>query len=196
MNAARLPVVVIVEDDKELAAVYGEWLEGSYTVRTAHTADEARSVIGDDVDVVLLDRRLQDASGDEILEWIKARDFDARVAMISAVTPDFDVIEMGFDTYAVKPVSRDELRDIVQVLLTRIIYDKRIQKYFELTSKKQVLEDEKSPAELEENDDYARLSQQLEELRAELDYLLRNLDDDYFASEMRQLMAGRHRDVE
>lgn len=191
MIASRLPVVVIVEDDRELADIYQEWLESSYTVRTAYTAEEARTVIGDDVDVVLLDRRLGDASGGEILDWIKGQEFDPRVAMITGVAPDFDVIEMGFDTYAVKPVSRSELREIVQDLLTRIIYDKRIQNYFELRSKKQVLETEKSSDELEESENYARLSGQLDELRAELDYLLQNLDDDYFASEMRQLVDGR-----
>lgn len=187
----RLPIVAVVEDDVDLAAVFAEWLSGSYTVRVAHSAEEAREVIDGTIDVALLDRRLPDASGDEILDWIQEREFDTRVAMITAISPDFDVIEMGFDTYVVKPVSRDDIRGVVKMLLTRTIYDKRIQKYFELLSKKRILETEKPTANLDENRDYLRLSRRLDELRAEVDYLLGTLDDEYFAAEMQRLVGRR-----
>jgi CheY-like chemotaxis protein len=34
---------------------------------------------------------------------------DGQVAMVTAVEPDFDIIEMGFDDYLQKPVSADDL---------------------------------------------------------------------------------------
>lgn len=190
MNETRKPIVVIVEDDVDLAEVYAEWLVNTYQVRMAHTAEDAKTAIDNDIDVVLLDRRLPETSGDELLAWMTSQSIKARVAMITAVSPDFDVIEMGFDTYAVKPVSRTELTDIVQMLLTRTIYDQRVQRFLELLSKQEVLEQEKNAEELDENPEYSALSRELTDLRAELDYLLRNLDDDYFASEMQALVGG------
>lgn len=189
MTEPRLPVVAVVEDDGDLAALYAEWLQDSYRVRTARSVDDAKGIIDHDVDVVLLDRVLPDGSGDGLLDWIQGRELPARVAMITGVSPDFDVIEMGFDTYVRKPTSKRELRNVVRMLLTRTIYDQRVQRYLELLSKKRVLEDEMNDADLDENRNYQRLSAELQELRAELDYLLGNLDEEYFAAEMETLVG-------
>lgn len=185
----RLPIVAVVEDDGDLADLYAEWLRDFYRVRTARSTDEAKAIIDQEIDVVLLDRMLPDTSGDELLDWIQVQGFPARVAVITGVAPDFDVIEMGFDTYVQKPVSKRELRDVVRMLLTRTMYDQRVQRYLELLSKKRILEEEMNDTELDENSDYQRLSSDIREIRAELDYLLRNLDEDYFAAEMETLVG-------
>lgn len=192
---SSLPIVLIVEDDPELADMYAHWLRDSYLTRTANSAEAAKSSMDDEVDVVLLDRKLPGASGDELLDWIRGNDYNARVAMITAMAPDFDVIEMGFDAYVEKPLSADEMRDVVQMLLTRTIFDQRIQRYLELTSKKDVLENEINSVELEENENYQRLANTLSELRVELDYLLCNLDDDYFASEIEPVTGPLREDT-
>lgn len=185
----RLPIVVIVEDDGDLGELYAGWLADSYRVRTVQSADEAKAIIDKDIDVVILDRLLPGPSGDELLAWIHSQQLRARVAMVSGVTPDFDVIEMGFDTYIQKPTSRREIREVVQMLLTRTMYDQRVQRYFELRTKKRLLEGEKNSVVLEENQHYRQLSAELREIRAELDYLLRNLDEEYFAAEMGTLVG-------
>lgn len=191
MAEPRSPIVVVVEDDADLAELYTEWLLDSHRIRHASSVEEAKAIIDGDVDVVLLDRMLPGTSGDALLDWIREQGFPARVAMITGVSPDFDVIGMGFDTYVVKPTSRQEIRNIVQMLLTRTIYDQRVQRYLELLSKKDVLEDEMHVADLDENQDYQRLTSELGEIRAELDYLLRNLDEEYFAAEMQTLVGRR-----
>lgn len=185
----RLPIVVIVEDDGDLGELYAGWLADSYRVRTVQSADEAKAIIDKDIDVVILDRLLPGSSGDELLAWIHSQQLRARVAMVSGVTPDFDVIEMGFDTYIQKPTSRRAIREVVQMLLTRTMYDQRVQRYFELRTKKRLLEGEKNSVVLEENQHYRQLSAELREIRAELDYLLRNLDEEYFAAEMGTLVG-------
>lgn len=186
---SRLPLVSIVEDDEDLADLYAEWLKDSYRIRTAHSADEAKATIDDEVDVVLLDRMLPGISGDELLDWIQAQGFRSRIAVITGVSPDFDVIEMGFDTYLQKPTSRGEVRDTVRMLLTRTMYDQRVQRYLVLQSKKRVLEEEMNDTDLEANQNYQRLSVELREIRSELGYLLRNLDEEYFAAEMQALVG-------
>jgi DNA-binding response OmpR family regulator len=110
------PTVLIVDDESDVADAYAGLLGDAYDCRVAYGGAAALELYGPDIDVVLLDRRMPDISGDEVLQEIREREGSARVAMVTAVDPDFDVIEMGFDDYAVKPVSRAELEATVQRL--------------------------------------------------------------------------------
>ena len=68
MSAER-PSVLIVEDERELADLYGEWLEmAGCSVRTAHDGRAALEYLDSEVDVVLLDRRLPEIRGKQVLE--------------------------------------------------------------------------------------------------------------------------------
>lgn len=175
--SAEQPLVLIVEDEPDLADLYATWLRDDYRVRVAYGGREALDELDDEVDVVLLDRRMPDLSGDEALAEIRNRGFECRVAMVTAVEPDFDIIAMGFDDYLVKPVSREALTDTVSNLILRNTYDVGIQDLFSLASKKALLESEKDQATLEDNQEYQELTAQLAELRSELDETLGQLDD-------------------
>jgi two-component system response regulator AdeR len=172
-----LPLVLVVEDEPDLADLYAAWLQGEYRVRTAYGGTEALDQLDDDVDVVLLDRRMPGLSGDEVLEAVRGRNIDCRVAMVTAVEPDFDIVAMGFDDYLVKPVSRDALLDTVESLELRSSYDDGVQEMFALASKKALLESEKTESELSGNDEYAELSARLEALREELDTTMGSMDE-------------------
>jgi DNA-binding response OmpR family regulator len=171
------PLVLVVEDETDLADLYATWLDDEYRVRTAYGGREALDSLDDEVGVVLLDRRMPDLSGDEVLSAIREREIDCRVAMVTAVEPDFDIIEMGFDDYLVKPVTRDALTETVSSLLTRSAYDEGVREMFSLASKKAVLESEKGNAELEANEEYAELEDQLGALRSELDETVESVGD-------------------
>ncbi|NHN61292.1 MULTISPECIES: response regulator transcription factor [Halorussus] len=169
--------VLVVDDERDVADLYAMWLEGDYRVRSAYEGDEALAVLDDDVDVVLLDRRMPGQSGDEVLGQIRERDLDCRVVMVTAVKPDFDILEMGFDDYLVKPVSKDELHETVEKMLTRVDYDAQLQEYFSLVSKRAVLEAEKDTESLASNEEYARLQAEIEELETVVDTTRAELDD-------------------
>lgn len=188
MTPDRLPVVLVVEDDQEMASLLEEWLAESYVVRLAHEGEEAMEVIDGEVDIVLLDRRLPRMSGDEVLRRIRERGLDCRVALITAVDIDIDVIEMDFDTYLRKPVSRADVRAAVEQLLTRSMYDDRVRRYLELVSKTEALENGMENKALADNDEYQHLVQQRDDLRAELEYIINSLDDDYFATSILKQM--------
>ncbi|KAB1188664.1 MULTISPECIES: HalX domain-containing protein [Haloferax] len=175
--SAEQPLVLIVEDEPDLADLYATWLRDDYRVRVAYGGREALDELDDEVDVVLLDRRMPDLSGDEALTEIRDRGFDCRVAMVTAVEPDFDIIAMGFDDYLVKPVSREALTETVSNLILRNAYDVGIQDLFSLASKKALLESEKDEATLGDNEEYQTLTKELDELRSELDETLGQLDD-------------------
>ncbi|MFW6152876.1 MAG: HalX domain-containing protein [Halobacteriota archaeon] len=167
----ELDTILVVDDEERLADLFGTWLEDAYEVRTAYDGQSALDQLDDSVSVVLLDRRMPGLSGDEVLDRIRERGIDCRVIMVTAVDPDFDIIEMGFDDYIVKPIARDELLDIIEQVTTRAKYDTELQEYFSLVSKKALLEAEKSDRELDENDEYRKLTDRVDTLRRQVDDL-------------------------
>jgi len=174
--------VLIVEDEPDIAALYAGFLEERYDVAVAETAAEAIDMVDERIDVVLLDRRLPDGSGDEVLDHIRTNGFDCRVAMVTAVEPDFDIVDMGFDLYLTKPVSRPNLLTSLETLLTRTEYDDLLQEAASLASKRAVLKAQKPTAQLERNESYTELVDRLEEIDADIDDIGESLStDDYRA---------------
>lgn len=162
------PRVLVVEDERDLADIYASWLGEEYAVSTAYDGEAALAAYDEGVDVVLLDRRLPGISGDAVLEHIRDIGDDCRIAMVSAVTPDFDIYDMGFDDYLVKPVGRGELLDMVERMLRVNEYDEGLARYFELSSKLALLRSHRSEAELEESAAYGELRADLDDLDREL----------------------------
>lgn len=179
--------VLVVEDERELANLFGDWLSESYDVRTAYSATGALDELNEAVDVVLLDRRLPEQSGDELLDVVQERDYDCQVAMVTAVDPDFDMLELGFDAYVVKPVEREKLEELVNRLLVRSLYSEEVQQYFALASKRATLETSKAEHELADDERYEALCDELDQMRDELDQLVGKLDDDDFLAVLRDL---------
>ena len=171
------PTVLVVDDEAEVADVYALRLRGEYDVETAYGGTAALETVDDSVDVVLLDRRMPDVSGDDVLEVIRDRGVDCRVVMITAVDPDFDIVEMPFDDYLCKPVEKRDLVGAIEQQLTATRYDERLTEYLEVTSKLGLLEAEKTVAELDESEDVARLRERAAELKADLDETLAEFDD-------------------
>ena len=188
MATSEDPVVLIVEDEPDVADTYRLWLEGEYEVRMASDGDEGMELLEDDVDVVLLDRMMPGLSGDEVLAQIRERELDCRVAMVTAVEPDFDILEMGFDAYLSKPIKSDQLRRTVENLLERSEYDALLQEYYALIEKQATLESTKSRAELAHSDEYDQLREDVEALREDLSETLGGVeDDDDFITTIREL---------
>ena len=181
------PTVLIVEDEHDLADLYADWLEEEYEVLTAYTAEGALEYFGPDVDVVLLDRRLPKSSGDDVLAEIRQSDVDCQVAMVTAVDPDFDILELGFDSYVVKPLKKGDLHDLVHRLLTRGLYNEEVRRYFSLLSKRTRLETTKSPVELESNEQYQELLDDIDDIEERLDHIVSSLQYEDFVAVMHSL---------
>lgn len=190
MSFGNDPTVLVVEDERHLADLYAGWLGSHYVVRTAFDGQQAIRSLNEGVDVVLLDRRMPGLSGDEVLEVITDRGYACKVAMVTAIEPDFDILEMGFDDYLVKPVSLEELQATVERLLTRRNYDEQVDEYARLLSKKVALETEKSRRQLELNQEFARLEARIEQLGSDVDAMVQRFDQDDVAAVFRDLPAG------
>lgn len=175
MTDSQQSTVLIVEDEPDLADTYALWLQASYAVRTAYNGSEALDQLDDTVDVTLLDRRMPDLSGGEVLSTIRDRDIDCQVAMVTAVDPDVDITEMEFDAYLVKPIGKDELDDLVERLLARSQYDDRVQELYALATKKAILDAEMTKQERAASDEYAQLEAQLADAREQTDEALESV---------------------
>lgn len=173
-TGAQTTRILVVDDDPEIAELYASWLDDHYAVDVATSGQQALEVIDDGTDIVFLDRKMPDMSGDATLRELRRRDTDCAVAMITAVTPDVDIVDMGFDEYICKPVEQEDLRDLAEVLLARSRYDEKRQKSFALASKKALLESVYDQAELESHEEYQALLSRLEAVE---DGLQQNLEE-------------------
>ncbi|MFP4625720.1 MAG: response regulator [Natronomonas sp.] len=186
------PTVLIVEDERALIELYVRWLEDSYEVLTATGGEAALEQLDESVDVVLLDRLMPGMSGDEVLSEIRDRVSGVKVAMVTAVEPDFDVISMGFDDYLTKPVEREELLETIERLLNRSAFAELEQELYSLSSKRAALESAKSPEELDESEEFARLEEQLEAVRSKIDETLPDMESDDFVAMIRDIEGEDH----
>ncbi|WP_123534288.1 response regulator [Halosimplex salinum] len=169
MVRGGVATVLVVDDNEAVADVYASQLGESYEVLTAYDGHTALELVTEDVDVVLLDRRMHGLSGQEVLERIRKRDLTCGVVMVTAVDPGFDIVDMGFDDYLLKPVKGAELQSVVAETVNRL--DKRtvVREYHALAAKVATLRVEKNPAELAESDEYDELVERLDRLEAQIE---------------------------
>lgn len=160
--------VLVVDDEPELTELYRAFLADEYDVRTATSGAEALEEADEAVDVALLDRRMPDMTGDEVLAELRSRGLDCMVAMLTAVEPGTEIVDMAFDDYKVKPVDRSDLLGLVDVLLERVTYDEQSREFFRLASKKAALE----IAGNDDTEEYDRLVERIARVREEIDTTL------------------------
>ncbi|MDT3434335.1 response regulator [Haloarcula sp. 1CSR25-25] len=176
MTEGRRATILVVDDEPAVADVYAAQLRDRYAVETAYSGEAALSTLDAAVDVVLLDRRMPDLSGDEVLSAIREKRYDTRVAMVTAVDPDFDIIEMPFDDYVIKPVSAEALFQTIEQLLLYTEYEDRLRECYSLTAKYAALEASKPQTALDESEEFTELKAELTEVRAELDEITDSFD--------------------
>jgi two-component system, response regulator YesN len=118
---ARRPRILAVDDDAIISEFLTFLLGQTYDVRTATTGAEAlRSVRRDPVDLVMLDHRLPDRTGLEVL--IELRSFHPLlpVVMLTGYGSEWvcaEAFRLGVTDYLQKPVSTMDLVAAVQRIL-------------------------------------------------------------------------------
>lgn len=162
------PTVLVVEDDAASADLYSAQLATTYRVQTTYSGAEGLEAVGPQVDVVLLDRRMPELSGDAVLEELRERGLDCRIIMVTAVEPDLDIIALPFDEYLVKPVSEAALRDAVDRMLARTHLDATLQEFVAVVSKMATLEAKLDIADLHASEEYGALETRFVSLQEEL----------------------------
>ncbi len=106
--------ILLVEDDPDLAAMTARVLEKhNYVVDVAENLAMARSAVQDNAySLVLLDRRLPDGDGTQLIEFMERKSLPTRFLVLSALgklNQRVEGLELGADDYIVKPFEEDEL---------------------------------------------------------------------------------------
>lgn len=115
--------ILFVDDDKDLAFIITEMLEGyGYKVTNAHDSETAFNLMEDNMyDLVLLDINLPDMTGFELCMELR-RVSTVPIIFASARTSETDRItgfDIGGDDYLEKPYSMKELLARVNALIRR-----------------------------------------------------------------------------
>lgn len=122
-HSAIRPNLLIIDDDLSLLESYTALLEDDFQVHTATTGEAGlRALERRDLRVILLDIRLPDADGLEVLRRLRAVDGNVDVVMITAVKDvraAVEAIKLGAADYLVKPFDIDELLAVLRRLLER-----------------------------------------------------------------------------
>jgi len=175
--------ILVVDDEPEIADLYATWLGRDHEVRTAYSGPEALEVVDESVDTVFLDRRMPRINGDEVLAKMRNRGLRCLVVLMTAVDPEFDIIDMDFDEYLTKPVMRDDITEIIETLRDRPTGDETLREYHALVSKKATLETKKTHSELRHSERYQRLVERIEDLADEADISRSNASDEFLFRE-------------
>jgi DNA-binding response OmpR family regulator len=157
--------VLIVDDEREVADVYALRLDDKFETEVAYSGPGALDALDESVDIVLLDRRMPDQSGDEVLAEVRERGYDCRVIMLTAVDPGRDIVEMNFDDYLCKPVEKEDLVSAIEQQIQVKQHEGQLGEYLEVCSKLSLLEDRLPPG-----------SEELDQLRRQADQLESGLD--------------------
>ncbi len=182
------PEVLIVDDKPDVVGTYREQLDDTYTTQTANSGQEALEKLDTAVDVMLLDRRMPEMNGDEVLERVRERELGCWVVMVTAVDPDMDMVTLDFDEYLVKPVSGAQLNDAVERMLKRDRLDEQIQQIVELGSKLATLEAKLNYEQLQQSERYTELREEFGQLRDSVELTERD-DDPYLEATVENIDA-------
>lgn len=158
--------ILLVDDNPAYLEAYATWLSPEHEVSVAESGTDALTHVDADTDIVILDRRMPDINGEKVAVQIRDRGIDCRIALVTAVEPSFDIIEMEVDEYLSKPITQTELTNLIDQLLSRDQFRSEIQRKFSLVSKKAALETQYTDAELDNNEAYQTLLSELESVEA------------------------------
>ena len=124
MDSAEVPRVLVVDDEPVVVNSIRKTLaRKSYRVEEAFSGQEALSLIAKGAyDLVLLDMRLPDANGLELISDIRKRRPNQRVVIVTgyaSIDTAVEAIKRGASDYMAKPFTPNELYEVTSRTLDR-----------------------------------------------------------------------------
>jgi len=124
-KAAAVPKVLVVDDEPVVVNSIRKTLaRKSYRIEEAFSGREAMErVMAESYDLVLLDMRLPDANGLDLVEEMKKRKPGLRVVVVTgyaSIDTAVEAIKRGANDYMAKPFTPDELSTMTSKVLSRV----------------------------------------------------------------------------
>ncbi len=154
--------VLVADDDSDMRSLYRCWLAPSYEVRVAPDGDEALAAVDDTVDIVVLDREMPGRDGVAVAHELARRDVDPAVLMISAVTPDADLLDIPVDDYLQKPAAHETVRERIDRAAAVAGCSDRERRLIALDRRRRIVEAVVAPCRLAEDPQYQRTADLLD----------------------------------
>lgn len=182
--------VLVVDDEEPFARTVALWLDEYWTTVVATDGQEAVERYSRDIDAILLDRRMPHLSGDEALERIRAQDGSTRVAMMTALEPDLDIVDLDFDMYLEKPVERQEVIDTTKTLLERADYSQELRALYALSNKIAELRAKYPEETLADDERFHRLLEERQRVRDQAETQVEDVDQQEFVELLQIVEEG------
>ncbi len=130
---SSIPNILIIDDDKGMCKTLSHILElDGYRISTANTANDGAALIkGDSFNIAILDIRLPDIDGVELLEIIKEINPDLSIIMMTAYASTENAIKAlnrGADAFVTKPFDLEELRALIRKSIDKQMLTKEKQR--------------------------------------------------------------------
>lgn len=128
------PSVLLIEDDASLARLYQEYLKKeTIKLSSVSTGEDAIKFISvTPPDLILLDLKLPDMDGREILQWLLDEHSACSVVVITAhssIDVAVEVMQLGTEDFIEKPFGGDRLRTTARNILERRLLQHQINNY-------------------------------------------------------------------
>ncbi len=130
---SSIPNILIIDDDKGMCKTLSHILElDGYRISTANTANDGAALIkGGSFNLAVLDIKLPDIDGVELLEIIKEINPDLNIIMMTAYASTENAIKAlnrGADAFVTKPFDIEELRALVRKSIDKQMLTKEKQR--------------------------------------------------------------------
>lgn len=117
-----MSTILIIEDDKLLNEGISFALKNEgYNVLSSHNNREAKKMLNDKVDLILLDINLPDGDGIDICKYIR-KEMSMPIIFLTAKDTEEDIVrgfKAGGDDYITKPFSLPILKERIKAVLKR-----------------------------------------------------------------------------
>lgn len=122
LPGTQMKKILVVDDEKNIRGLFAEELEEEgYDVQMAGSGTEALDLISRNrPDLIVLDVRMEDMTGLEVLAKVRETDKDLPVIMCTAVRglqDDFTVWDSNVSDYITKPVDLEILKEKITRIL-------------------------------------------------------------------------------
>lgn len=127
------PRVLLVEDSTSLAILYKQYVKDEpYDLFHVETGKDAKEFISNyKPQLVILDLKLPDTTGEEILDWIMERQFQTSVIIATAhgsVNTAVTLLQKGAEDFLEKPIQAERLKTSVRLHLQKAKLEKLVDK--------------------------------------------------------------------